>query len=391
MSPSSTKIRVGVHPVDLHRHVRRPRRPELRRGHAGVEEQRPARARARLRELLRRHHPEREAGVDELARQLVRRAHAALDDLAEADLLGVRHTLVDASPKVRPSKRSGVCTVWPARRSSSAKAWKPAVCPCAWWKSNTSAISPPSCRVAVLTSDERSTIFDRSKILDQSRDVDQPSSIPDYELADRLVVTAPAQLRAHGRPAARHDPGPAARAGGDGGRARRRSPAAEEHRRAPRERPRGGGDAARRAYEAGTRHRRALLRPHGARVLRRSREPSGRGPDDRARQRAVGGRSRVRSGPRGGRTAVDPPACADPGAAGDGVLGSAWMQSFESSRNCPAPATPCTASPPASTRPTTPPCPARTTSPAIDRRNERLEAVGLSVHTTGSRSGGRRP
>src|SRR5215472_1117504 len=42
--------------------------------------------------------------------------------------------------KVRPSKRSGVWTVCPARRSSSANATTPGVSPCAWWKSTTSAI-----------------------------------------------------------------------------------------------------------------------------------------------------------------------------------------------------------------------------------------------------------
>ena len=43
-------------------------------------------------------------------------------------------------PNVRPSNRSGVYTVCPARRSSSAKATTPGVSPCAWWKSTTSAI-----------------------------------------------------------------------------------------------------------------------------------------------------------------------------------------------------------------------------------------------------------
>ena len=42
--------------------------------------------------------------------------------------------------KVRPSKRSGVCTVWPASRNSFANMCKPSVGPSAWWKSSTSAI-----------------------------------------------------------------------------------------------------------------------------------------------------------------------------------------------------------------------------------------------------------
>ena len=49
-------------------------------------------------------------------------------------------SLLREVPKVRPSNRSGVCTVCPARRNSSANATTPGVNPCEWWKSTTSAI-----------------------------------------------------------------------------------------------------------------------------------------------------------------------------------------------------------------------------------------------------------
>src|SRR4029453_16350102 len=42
--------------------------------------------------------------------------------------------------KVRPSNRSGTCTIWPADRSWSAKTWMPGVRPWVWWKSRTLAI-----------------------------------------------------------------------------------------------------------------------------------------------------------------------------------------------------------------------------------------------------------
>lgn len=47
-----------------------------------------------LGQLLRGHHPEREAGVDDLAGKLLRRAHAPRGDLPEPDLPHVRHPLV---------------------------------------------------------------------------------------------------------------------------------------------------------------------------------------------------------------------------------------------------------------------------------------------------------
>ena len=77
------EVRVLVHAVDLHRHARRPGRPELRDGQARIEEQRPPGAGASLRQLLRRHHAERETGVDELVGELVRRPLSALDNLLD--------------------------------------------------------------------------------------------------------------------------------------------------------------------------------------------------------------------------------------------------------------------------------------------------------------------
>jgi len=83
MSPSSTKI-------------------------GGVEQQRSSRARARLRELLRRHYAEREAGVDELVGQRVRGVHPAFDHRAETDLSGVRETLVDRAEGATVEEVGGV-------------------------------------------------------------------------------------------------------------------------------------------------------------------------------------------------------------------------------------------------------------------------------------------
>jgi hypothetical protein len=79
--------------VDLRREVGRPL-AELRGRKARVEEQRALPARTGLRELLRGHDSEREACVDELVRQRLRRSLAARHDLVPADLAGV----ADARP-----------------------------------------------------------------------------------------------------------------------------------------------------------------------------------------------------------------------------------------------------------------------------------------------------
>ena len=115
-------------------------RPELRRPARRSRTAAPRGPRPGLGQLLRRHHPEREPGVDELGRQPVGGPHPTLDDLAEADLAGVGHALVERVERAAVVE-VGACTVCPARRSSSAKARNPSVWPCAWWNSSTSAMA----------------------------------------------------------------------------------------------------------------------------------------------------------------------------------------------------------------------------------------------------------
>ena len=93
------EVRICVHPVYLRRNASRPR-PELLDGYEGVEEQPAACARARLRELLRRQHAERETAVDEIVRQSIGLAHAAVEDLHEPDFVHVRETLLDACERL---------------------------------------------------------------------------------------------------------------------------------------------------------------------------------------------------------------------------------------------------------------------------------------------------
>ena len=80
----------------LHRHVRGPGVAELRHRHARVEEQRTSRPGTRLGQLLRREHPQGEAGVNELGREAIRRPRPSRDHLAEPDLPGVRDAFVDS-------------------------------------------------------------------------------------------------------------------------------------------------------------------------------------------------------------------------------------------------------------------------------------------------------
>ncbi len=90
--------RVVVHAVDLDRDAVRPgsEGPLAADREAGVEEQGSAGSGPCLCELLRRQHAEREPGVDELGRQFVGDADAALPHLVESDLTDVGETLVDA-------------------------------------------------------------------------------------------------------------------------------------------------------------------------------------------------------------------------------------------------------------------------------------------------------
>ncbi len=73
---------VALLPVHLHRDARGPRRTELRDREARVHEQGAARAVTRLGELLRRHHPEREPGVDDVGADALGGLDAALGELA---------------------------------------------------------------------------------------------------------------------------------------------------------------------------------------------------------------------------------------------------------------------------------------------------------------------
>jgi hypothetical protein len=64
-------------------------------GGTRLAEQRTARTGPGLRQLLSRKHTEREAGVHQIGGQPLGRTEAALEHLAEADLLGVGHSLLE--------------------------------------------------------------------------------------------------------------------------------------------------------------------------------------------------------------------------------------------------------------------------------------------------------
>ncbi len=80
--------------MDLHRNLPRPG-TELGRRHAGVEQQGSSGTGPGLGQLLGGQHAEREAGIDDPGGQVPNRPNAALDDLAEADLLGVVDTVLE--------------------------------------------------------------------------------------------------------------------------------------------------------------------------------------------------------------------------------------------------------------------------------------------------------
>lgn len=86
------------HTVDLDRDAIRPgsEGPLATDRQARAEEQCSAGSRPRLCKLLRRQHSEREPSVDELGRQFVGAADAALAHFVEPDLTDVGKTLVDA-------------------------------------------------------------------------------------------------------------------------------------------------------------------------------------------------------------------------------------------------------------------------------------------------------
>jgi hypothetical protein len=81
--------------VDLERRALGPGAAELGERQRRVKHQRAAGTRPRLCQLLGRHPAEREAGVDELGRQVLRRSDAVVEERAESDLAGVCNSLLD--------------------------------------------------------------------------------------------------------------------------------------------------------------------------------------------------------------------------------------------------------------------------------------------------------
>ena len=91
------EVRIVVGAMNLDRHGVRPgpERPLPTDGEARVEQERPAGAGPRLGELLGNRHAERKAGIDQLGRQAVGSADAALPERIEALGVDERHALVD--------------------------------------------------------------------------------------------------------------------------------------------------------------------------------------------------------------------------------------------------------------------------------------------------------
>jgi hypothetical protein len=81
--------------VHLHRHALGPPVPELRDGEARVHEDGAAGAGPGLRELLRRHDPEREAGVHCFWAELLGGRDAARREILESLRAGEGHSLLD--------------------------------------------------------------------------------------------------------------------------------------------------------------------------------------------------------------------------------------------------------------------------------------------------------
>src|SRR3954470_15119507 len=81
--------------VHLNRYAGGPRVAELGVGEARAEEQGTAGARTRLRELLRDHHAERDAGVHDLAAERFGGSDAALSERAEPDLAREGHAFFE--------------------------------------------------------------------------------------------------------------------------------------------------------------------------------------------------------------------------------------------------------------------------------------------------------
>ena len=86
---------VVLHHVDLERDALRPRAAELLGREGGAEQQGSLRARPRLGQHLRGHHPEREPGIDQAVGQGLSGKATALEDRVEAGFLGVANALVE--------------------------------------------------------------------------------------------------------------------------------------------------------------------------------------------------------------------------------------------------------------------------------------------------------
>ena len=119
---------------------------------------------------------------------------------------------------------------------------------------------------------------------------------PDYDLADRIALTRPAQVKAIGHPLRTTILGLLHERAATVSELAVRGRAPEEHGRPPRQGARRGRARAGREDAAGAGDRRALLRPHGADVLRRGRAERGRRRDASGLQRLRGRRSGVGRG-----------------------------------------------------------------------------------------------
>jgi hypothetical protein len=128
---------VGFHQVDVERDALRPGATELRGRDAAVEQQRSLGTRPRLGQHLRRPRPEREPGIDDLARQAFGREPTALPDGVEADLAGVADTVVDVGEGVPVVEIRGVDDM-----SGSAELVREGENAGRQWKSRTSAMLP---------------------------------------------------------------------------------------------------------------------------------------------------------------------------------------------------------------------------------------------------------
>ena len=141
MSPSPTKI--GSASIRGSAPARRPARPEPNSDDrdAGIEEQRAARAGPCLRELLRREHAEREAGVDEPGGQPVG-GRTPRSSISSEPICRRRPCPPRCCRRCgrRTDRACARCARPPQLVGEGAT---PGVSPCAWWNSSTSAMAGP--------------------------------------------------------------------------------------------------------------------------------------------------------------------------------------------------------------------------------------------------------